>query len=312
VREEMTDYLCEIQEFDRQLGAVLATLKQRGRHLNTIVVVTSDNGMDFPRAKATLYDHGTHVPLAIRWPQQVPAGRAVDDLVNFVDLAPTFLEAARMVVPEAMSGQSLLKILRSDRAGRVDPSRQMVCYGLERHSPYRQGGVGYPCRALRTDRHLYIRNYFPDRWPAGDPPHFADPSSDSTPKQWILANREKPDGKRLFELCYAKRPSEELYDLQSDPHQMTNVANRPEHQATLLRLRKALEEFQIRTGDPRARPGPVDWDDAPAPHTPFLVPEFMPADNDRRLERLKEKFFGGAMKFGYPPVQPLPESKQGR
>jgi N-sulfoglucosamine sulfohydrolase len=316
VREEMTDYLLEIQEFDQQLGAVLATLKQRGRHLNTIVVVTSDNGMDFPRAKATLYDHGMHVPLAIRWPQQVPAGRVVDDLVNFVDLAPTFLEAARIRVPEAMSGQSFLKILRSDRTGRLDPNRQMVCYGLERHSPYRQGGVGYPCRALRTDRHLYIRNYFPDRWPAGDPPHFADTSSDSTPKQWILANREKPDGRRLFELCYAKRPPEELYDLQSDPAQMTNVANRPEHQATLLRLRQTLEEFQIRTGDPRARPGPTEWDDAPAPHSPFLFPEYMPADNDRRMERLKEQFSrrsGTSVQgLGTAPGRPLPQSKQGR
>jgi N-sulfoglucosamine sulfohydrolase len=313
IRAEVADYLFEIEEFDRQLGAVLATLEQRGRHLNTIVVVTSDNGMDFPRAKATLYDLGTHVPLAIRWPRQVPRGRTVNDLVNFVDLAPTFLEAARMAVPVEMSGQSLLNILRSDQSGRVDPSREMVCYGLERHSPYRQGGVGYPCRALRTEQHLYIRNYFPDRWPAGDPPHFADPSSDSAPKQWILANRDKPDGRRLFELCYSKRPPEELYDLQSDPAQMTNVAHRVEYQATLRRLREALEELQTRTGDPRARTGPTEWDNAPAPHSPFLFPEFRPADNDRRMDRLKEQFSsrGGTsgQEFGPPPGRPLPKSR---
>lgn len=292
-RADMADYFLEIQNFDRELGEMLATLEKRGRLRNTIVVVTSDNGMDFPRAKATLYDYGMRMPLAISWPARIPGGRVVDDLVNQVDLAPTFLDAAGVAVPKVMSGRSLMNVLQSDRAGRVDAGREMTVYGLERHSPYRHGGVGYPGRAVRTARYLYIRNYYPDRWPNGDPPHFADPSSDTSPaKQWILANRDTPEGGRLFALCYGKRPGEELYDAQSDPGQLVNVADRPEHAAVLRELREALVKFQKQSGDPRATPGPTEWDELPAQLGPvFKFPEFMPANNEQRLERLKTEFF---------------------
>jgi hypothetical protein len=133
---------------------------------------------------------------------------------------------------------------------------------------------------------------FPDRWPNGDPPHFADPSSDTSPaKQWILAHRKEPAGRDLFALGYGKRPGEELYDLSSDPDQRMNVAGRAEHERALRRLRQALREFQQRTGDPRAEPGPTEWDDLPAQLGPsFKYPEFMPADNAERLRQLKERF----------------------
>jgi uncharacterized sulfatase len=291
-RADVADYLAEIQQFDRDLGAMLAALEHRGRLHHTIVVVTSDNGMDFPRAKATLYDHGMRVPLAIRWPARVPGGRVLDDLVNLVDLAPTFLEAAGVAVPGAMSGRTLMPVLLGGRNGNADTTRGVTFYGLERHSPYRSGGAGYPSRAVRTAQHLYIRNYFPDRWPNGDPPHFADPSSDTSPaKQWILAHRQEPAGRDLFALAYGKRPGEELYDLSSDPDQRMNVAGRAEHERALRRLRQALREFQQRTGDPRAEPGPTEWDDLPAQLGPsFKYPEFMPADNAERLRQLKERF----------------------
>lgn len=88
VRGDVADYYFEVQRLDRELGEMLTMLQQHRELDNTIVVVTSDNGMPFPRAKSNLYDMGTRVPLAIRWPEQVPGGRTVSDFVSLTDLAP--------------------------------------------------------------------------------------------------------------------------------------------------------------------------------------------------------------------------------
>ena len=116
VRSDLLDYAVEIEWFDRHLGKMLDILKKRGELENTIVVVTSDNGMAFPRAKANLYEYGVHVPLAIAWPSRVTGGRVAHDLVSLIDLAPTFLEAARVTQPSSlpMSGRSLMGLLTSE------------------------------------------------------------------------------------------------------------------------------------------------------------------------------------------------------
>ena len=94
IRSDLADYYYEIQWFDRHLGEMLDLLEKKGELDNTLVVVTSDNGMAFPRAKANLYEYGLHMPLAVMWPDQVSGGREIEDLVAFIDFAPTFLEAA--------------------------------------------------------------------------------------------------------------------------------------------------------------------------------------------------------------------------
>ena len=94
VRSDILDYFFEIERFDRELGAILERLERAGELDNTLVIVTSDNGMPFPRAKANLYDYGARMPLAVRWPERVRGGRVVDDFIGFADYAPTILEAA--------------------------------------------------------------------------------------------------------------------------------------------------------------------------------------------------------------------------
>jgi arylsulfatase A-like enzyme len=116
-RSDVADYLWEVQRFDREVGEVMDRLKAMGELENTIVVVSGDNGMPFPRCKATLYDQGTRVPLAIRWGAKVPAGRTVTDFVNLCDLAPTFLASAGLQPPQQMTGRSLLPILILNRCG---------------------------------------------------------------------------------------------------------------------------------------------------------------------------------------------------
>ena len=139
--------MVEVQRFDRQLAGLLEELERRKELDNTLVVVTSDNGMPFPRAKANLYDSGTHMPLAIRWPQGAKAGLVVEPFVSLLDLAPTFLQAAGIVVASELPGRSLLPLL----AGKTEAgARDRVFSERERHANVRRGDLSYPARAIRT------------------------------------------------------------------------------------------------------------------------------------------------------------------
>jgi arylsulfatase A-like enzyme len=260
VRKDLCDYFWEIQRFDREVGEMLQTLTDKGELDNTLVVMTGDNGLPFPRAKSNLYDAGTNVPLALRWPGRIKSGRVVEDFVSLHDLAPTFLEVADLKAPAAMTGRSLLGLLTSDRSGRLDPARQHVLVGKERHAWVRKGGLGYPCRGLRTYDYLYIRNFQPDRWPAGDPAGGAEPYSstriygdidDGPTKTYLLEHRDDPEVKRLFELAVAKRPAEELYDLHKDPEQLNNVAADPAYARAKEDLAARLMAELKATRDPR-------------------------------------------------------------
>ncbi len=261
VRRDMLDYYFEVERFDRDVGAMLALLEKAGKLDNTIVVITSDNGMPFPRCKTNLYDSGARMPLAIRWPAHVKGGRVIEDFVSHTDYAPTFLEAAGLKPPPEMTGRSLMPLLASKKAGQVDSARDKVFFGRERHARSREGNVGYPARAVRTDRYLYIRNFAPDRWPAGDPVV----SSDGDPKgygdcdgfgsltkQYLLDHRDDAAVKPLFALSFDKRPAEELYDLRRDPNQLSNVASDRRHAKAFQSLRADLDRWMRDIADPRA------------------------------------------------------------
>jgi uncharacterized sulfatase len=250
VRGDLLDYSAEIEHFDTHLGRVLRTLEEAGELSNTLVIVTADNGMSFPRAKANLYEYGIHVPLAVAWGARITPARTVDDLVGFVDLAPTMLEAAGVQVPREMSGRSLLGILSSEASGLVEPGRTRVFSGRERHSHSRFDNLGYPCRAMRTPEYLFILNFKPDRWPAGDPEGFHD--IDAAPsKQYMLEHRSAGEDVRLFELSCGKRPAEELYDVRKDPGCLVNLAASPQHRGTVRKLRAELERVLTEARDPR-------------------------------------------------------------
>jgi len=259
VRTDICDYYWEVQRFDRKVGEILKILEDSGELNQTLVVVTSDNGMPFPRCKSNVYDMGTHVPMAVRWGSVVRPGRVVDDFVSLSDLAPTFLEAAGLKPPAEMTGRSFLNILLSARQGRVDRSRDRVFTGKERHVICRPGGAGYPMRAIRTARFLYIRNFKPHLWPAGDPqwrrgywPEVPYGDIDDSPtKRFMMEHKDQPQVGRLFELAFGKRPAEELYDLEKDPEQLTNVAYEPGYAKVKKRLSAALMEELKRTKDPR-------------------------------------------------------------
>jgi uncharacterized sulfatase len=248
VRSDILDYYFEIERFDRDVGAMLKLFDDAGQLDNTLVVVTSDNGFPFPRGKATCYEAGTRMPLAIRWPARVKSNRVVEDCVSLTDLTPTFLEAAGLKPPPEMTGHSLLSLLTSERSGQVDPARDKVFFGRERHANVRAGDLSYPIRAIRTADFLHLRNFEPDRWPAGDPPLYGNVdehlSIDGSPsKQAVIEHGDKPEVKRLFDLTFGKRPAEELYDLSKDPWQMINVAVDAQYFDRKTKLRAEVDRY---------------------------------------------------------------------
>jgi len=257
VRTDICDYYWEVQRFDREVGEQLKLLEQAGELDNTIVVITSDNGWPFPRGKANLYDLGTHVPLAIQWGEVIPKGRIVEDFVSLSDLAPTFLEAAGLKTPAAMTGRSLMNILKSRKSGLVDSARDHVLTGKERHTlAQSENRGGTPMRAIRTRDFLYINNFKPERWPAGGPtsifgPAYADIDNSPT-KEYILEHGDEAEVKRFFELACGKRPADELYDLKKDPHELNNVADDPGYADVLKKLKDRLMKELRDTEDPRA------------------------------------------------------------
>ena len=170
VRSDVADYMFEIQWFDSHLQRMLDQLQQLGELENTLVVVTSDNGMPFPGAKANLYEYGIHMPLAIAWPAKIRAGQDSDDLVSLIDVTQTIFRAAEVTPKQAeqLSGRSFLSRYAME-ADKTSAPRDAVYSGRERHSSSRYHSLGYPCRCIRTKTHLYIRNFAPERWPAGTP-----------------------------------------------------------------------------------------------------------------------------------------------
>ena len=261
VRSDVADYYFEVQRFDREVGELVDLLEEMGELENTLIVMTGDHGMPFPRAKGNLYDSGTRVPMAIMWPGAIPGGRTVTDFVSTTDIAPTFLDAAGLEAPNEMTGRSLLSILKSDQSGRVSADRDHVIFGRERHVVAQAAPElgGYPARGIRTDEFLYIRNYEPDRWPAGTPdyeraqvPNAWLADCDNSPTKWFLwQNRNDPELKRYYDLSFAKRPAEELYDLKKDPGQVVNVAEDQQYRRTRIQLAVRLAQALIAMEDPR-------------------------------------------------------------
>lgn len=271
IRGDIADYYFEVQRWDTDVGDAIEQLDAAGELDRTIIVMTGDHGMPFPRCKGNLYDWGARVPLAIRWGDSAAAGRTVTDFTSLTDLAPTFLEVAGVEAPGAMTGLSLLPILKSETDGRVNTNRNFMVFGRERHVPAQKkpSMAGYPTRAIRTDQWLLILNLEPDRWPAGVPEgathrigRYAD-CDDGPTKSVIMQAKGQPAYQPFYDLCFARRGAVELYDCEKDPDQIHNLAEDPGYRDTLERLRSRLVAYLKETGDPRFSGKPVEFENYP-------------------------------------------------
>ena len=279
IRSDILDYCLEIEWFDTHLGRMIDLLEQTGQLDNTLIVVTSDNGMAFPRAKANAYEYGIHMPLAICWHAKIPGGRVVDDLVSHTDFAPTFLECAGVEHPAIntdtppMTGRSLLPILRSNESGVTSFSRNEVFSSRERHSSSRWKNLTYPQRCIRTSKYLMIRNFKPERWPAGAPQKFEPDGRlgpehggyhdiDASPSlNYLLEHKDDASVAPFMSLAVDPRPPIELYDVENDPGCVRNLVGKPSHIRIESELEVRLNEFLKTTGDPRVLGKGDVWED---------------------------------------------------
>jgi N-sulfoglucosamine sulfohydrolase len=220
---------------DKRVGQILAELEADGLAESTIVFCWGDHGRGLPRAKRWLYDSGLHVPLIVRWPGQIEPGSVRNELVALLDLAPTMLSLAGVPIPGHLQGQAFLG------AARAEKPREYI-YGARDRMDETYDLI----RAVRDSRFKYLRNYRPEL-PYSQRIAYMDEMP--TMQEWRrLHAAGRLSGPPL--LFFAERkPDEELYDLDADPHEIHNLANDPAHAATLARLRAAHEKWASETGD---------------------------------------------------------------
>ena len=253
VRNDMLDYAYEIEYFDNHLERMLQILEARGMLENTIVVVTSDNGMPFPRVKGNSYELSNHLPLAVMWPKGIKKpGRVVDGFISFIDFAPTFLELAGLSAEQAgmqpFGGRSILPILKNKKN---ENGREFMMLGRERTDLGRPGDAGYPIRGIVKDDFLYLKNYEPSRWPAGNPETGYMDCDGSPTKTFILNERRINGTSRLWNMNFGKRPGEELYNIKEDPDCIHNLAGDLKYVTRLAEMSQKMEEELKKENDPR-------------------------------------------------------------
>lgn len=254
IRNDMLDYGYEVEYFDSHLVRMLAALERNGQLDNTLVVVTADHGMPFPRCKGNAYEASNHVPLAMMWRGKLQApGRQVDDYVSFVDLAPTFIEAAGLRWEETGMQPAAGRGLGDVFAGKQGegPARDHVLVGMERHDIGRPHDWGYPIRGIVKRDMLYLHNYEPSRWPACNPETGYLNCDGSPTKTAIIQMRTDPARSSYWQACFGKRPAEELYELSSDPDCLKNLAGEAQFAMLQQQLREQLEAELKAQRDPR-------------------------------------------------------------
>ena len=256
VRNDMLDYAYEVEYVDSHLSRMLAELERRKLDKNTLVVVTSDHGMPFPRGKGYAYQDSNHVPLAIRYPNGIrKTGGKIEDFVDFSDIAATFLDYARIPWSETgmqeISGKSWRPILESPTDGRVVAERDHALVGKERTDVGRPNDWGYPIRGIVTSNYLYLKNYESTRWPAGNPETgYLD--TDASPTKTNILELGRADRKDPFwKLCFGMRPDEELYELSSDPDCVINIAFDARHSERKKQMSERMESKLKSQSDPR-------------------------------------------------------------
>ena len=256
VRTDLLDYGFEIEHYDLHLSRMLALLEERGELENTLVVATSDNGLPFPRAKGQEYYYSNHLPLAIMWPAGIAQpGRAISEMVSFIDFAPTFLEIAGVEAGETgmapITGKSLTDTFSAGPIDGEDPARSRVLIGKERHDLGRPGDVGYPIRGIFKGDYLYLHNFEIDRWPAGNPETGYMNCDGSPTKTEILKRRHDPVEGNYWQWAFGKRPAEELYNVATDPDCLSNLAAEPEYASVRQSMATQLWDELRQQGDPR-------------------------------------------------------------
>lgn len=253
VKTDMLDYAFEIEYFDQHLVKIVNELEKRDLLENTIIVVTSDNGMPFPRVKGQVYPFDNRLPLAIRWGKGIKnPGRVINDYFSFSDFSPTFLDLAGIDEEEhnmkAFSGKSWRNVFHNHPDEK--PRKHMII-GKERHDVGRENDMGYPVRGIIAGKYFYSQNFKPERWPAGNPETGYLNTDGSPTKSEILDLNRKGIDSSYWHYAFGKRPREEFYDLEKDPQCLENLAFDENYFSLKKGLKKLLIKDLKEQGDPR-------------------------------------------------------------
>jgi N-sulfoglucosamine sulfohydrolase len=256
IRNDILDYAFEIEYFDSHLVKMLKSLENSGKLDNTIIIVTGDHGMPFPRVKGQAYEYSNHVPMAIMWGKGIKnPGRVIDDYISFIDIAPTLMETAGLSNKESgmqpIQGLSFTNLLSSGKEGQTDILRDHVLIGKERHDIGRPDDIGYPIRGIIKEGYLYVKNFKTERWPAGNPETGYLNTDGSPTKSVILNMRREGLSQEFWDLSFGKRAEEELYNISTDPDCIKNLADDSDLNSLKNKLREQLEKELREQNDPR-------------------------------------------------------------
>jgi N-sulfoglucosamine sulfohydrolase len=256
VRNDLLDYGLEIEYMDRHIQKIYDYLVEINQLENTLIILTSDHGMPFPRVKGNQYEHSNHIPLAMRFGKNInKAGRKVLDYVNFTDIAPTILEVVGIPQSKAgmypITGRSLTSIMKSQKEGQVEINRDFVLVGQERHDIGRPKDEGYPIRGIHKNNLLYLKNYEPSRYPVCNPETGYLNTDGGATKSYILNQRRNGNTKKYWNMCFGLRPSEEFYDLKNDPDCVNNLIEDKKYKYQIAALKKEMEQKLKSQGDLR-------------------------------------------------------------
>jgi N-sulfoglucosamine sulfohydrolase len=261
VRSDFLDYGLKIDRFDVNLVKIIEILEEIGELENTLIIVTSDNGLPFSRAKGNAYDAGVKVPMAICWGDRIKGGQVIEDLISHVDLAPTMLEAAGLNGLKEIDGKSFLEILLTNSNAKRKPFRDAVFYGRERATSARPDNVGYPVRTIRTQRYELVWNMKPERYPVGNR---LDESEDLAVKAEIIRMKDNDQhSMKIYRDAFDFRPEFELHDMKIDPFGLINQVDEPQYREVLDSLFRILKEKLYKDGDPRLHDRGDIWESYP-------------------------------------------------
>jgi len=242
-RKAMANYYQDITTMDDRLGEVRAALRKHGFEDNTLFIYTTDQGSEWPHAKWTVYDAGIHVPFIAVWPGVIKPGSVCEAMVSFVDLTPTFIDIAGGQPPDRIDGKSFLSML----LGKADTFRDYI---YATHT--RDGDMNvFPQRCVRDRRYKYVLNLNPENlWTT----HFTKvPGIPESHKEvwdtWVEKARTDPQATKLVDTI-EHHPAEELYDLQADPYELSNIASKPGAEPILSKMRRKLKEWMVSQTDP--------------------------------------------------------------
>ena len=238
VRASFGKYLAEITYYDNQVGEILSMLDKHGLSENTLVMVVSEQGNSFPFAKWTCYDSGLQSAMIVRWPGKVKPASKTDAMVEYVDVTPTFIDAAGGAVVDGLDGKSFLPVL----TGKTDSHKKHV-YGIMTTRGIIAGSDAYAIRSVRSERYKLILNLNHET-------KFTNACSKSSEFMSMVEKAEAGDAvaKRLVK-AYQHRPAVELFDIQSDPLEMKNIADEPTSAPIISELRTKLEAWMKDQGD---------------------------------------------------------------